>query len=504
MTSSWATSGVDLHVELRGVRRRAGLEEALREAVRTGRLAADSRLPSSRTLAVELGLARNTVAEAYGQLVAEGWLVARQGSGTRVAGRSPEAATDLDPRRPGVAELPRHDLSPGRPDLAAFPRRAWLAAGRRALQAAPDAALGYPDPRGDPGLREELSRYLGRVRGVRAPAERIVVCSGFQQALSLLATALVRAGATTLAVEALGLWTHRSIARAAGLTTVPVGVDADGARTEELPASAGAVLLTPAHQFPTGVVLTPARRAAACAWARGVGGLVIEDDYDGEFRYDRRPVGALQALAPDVVAYVGTASKSLAPGLGLAWLVVPPAWLDAVVRAKRHDDGYTGVFEQLVLAEFLRAGDHDRHVRRSRLRYRRRRDALVEVLGAAVPGVQVTGIAAGLHAVLGLDGARAADEEALLARAARAGLALAPLAPFRHDPDRAAPGGLVVGYGTPPDHGYAAAVDALVEVLRGADDAREGAADPDGAADREDLDTRGRTVTRLPQPGPGR
>jgi GntR family transcriptional regulator/MocR family aminotransferase len=467
MTSSWATSGVDLHVELRGVRRRAGLEEALREAVRAGRLAADSRLPSSRTLAGELGLARNTVAEAYGQLVAEGWLVARQGSGTRVASRSPEVASAHGPEtRLRLPELPRHDLSPGRPDLAAFPRRAWLAASRRALGGAPDAALGYPDPRGDPGLREELSRYLGRVRGVQAPAERIVVCSGFQQALSLLSTALVHAGATRLAVEALGLWTHRGIARAAGLTTVPVPVDADGARTEELPASAGAALLTPAHQFPTGAVLTPSRRAAACAWARRVDGLVIEDDYDGEFRYDRRPVGALQALAPDVVAYVGTASKSLAPGLGLAWLVVPPAWLDAVVRAKRHDDGYTGVFEQLVLAEFLRAGDHDRHVRRSRLRYRRRRDALVAALDAAVPGVHVTGIAAGLHAVLGLDGLRAAEEEAILARCTEAGLALSPLGPFRHDPDPEGPAGLVVGYGTPPDHGYAAAVDALVGVLR--------------------------------------
>lgn len=468
MTSSWATSGVDLHVELQGVRRRAGLEEALRDAVRTGRLAADARLPSSRTLAGELGLARNTVAEAYGQLVAEGWLVARQGSGTRVAARPPEVATALDPEaRPGRHVLPRHDLSPGRPDLGAFPRRAWLAASRRALAAAPDAALGYPDPRGDPGLREELGRYLGRVRGVQAPAERIVVCSGFQQGLSLLSTALVHAGVTTLAVEALGLWTHRGIARAAGLTTVPVPVDADGARTGELPASAGAVLLTPAHQFPTGVVLTPERRAAACGWARRVGGLVIEDDYDGEFRYDRRPVGALQALAPDVVAYVGTASKSLAPGLGLAWLVVPPAWLEPVVRAKRHDDGYTGVFEQLALAEFLRAGDHDRHVRRSRLRYRRRRDALVAALGAAAPGVHVTGIAAGLHAVLGLDGLRAADEESILARSSDAGLALSPLSPFRHDPDPAAPAGLVVGYGTPPDHGYAAAVDALVRVLRG-------------------------------------
>lgn len=467
MPPTWATSGVDLLVELQGVRRRAGLEDALREAVRIGRLAVGDRLPSSRALAGELGLARNTVAEAYGQLVAEGWLVARQGSGTRVAARVADGPPATEPatagRYPAVA---RHDLSPGRPDLAAFPRRAWTAAARRALQGAPDAALGYPDPRGDPGLRAELSRYLGRVRGVRAPADHIVVCSGFQQALSLLATALVRAGAATIAVEELGLWTHREIVHAAGLDTVPVGVDADGARTAELPDAAGAVLLTPAHQFPTGVVLSPERRAAAVAWARREGALVIEDDYDGEFRYDRRPVGALQGLAPDVVAYVGTASKSLAPGLGLAWIVAPPGWLDALLRAKRHSDGYTGVFEQLTLAEFLRAGDHDRHVRRSRLRYRRRRDALVAALGPAVPGVHVTGVAAGLHAVLRLDGVRASDEGALLARAAAAGLALAGLGRFRHDPDPDGGGGLVVGYGTPPDHGYAAALAALVGVLR--------------------------------------
>jgi GntR family transcriptional regulator/MocR family aminotransferase len=480
MVSSWATSGVDLLVELRGVRRRAGLEDALRDAVRTGRLGAGARLPSSRALAGDLGVARNTVAEAYGQLVAEGWLIARQGSGTRVAARSPAAAARGPAAGAGCPVAPRHDLAPGRPDVAAFPRRAWLAAGRRALGSAPDAALGYPDPRGDPALRAELSAYLARVRGVQAPAERIVVCSGFQQALSLLATALARAGATTVAFEALGLWTHREIVRAAGLVTAPLAVDGDGARTEELPESAGAVLLTPAHQFPTGVVLSPARRAAACAWARRTGGLVIEDDYDGEFRYDRRPVGALQALAPDVVAYVGTASKSLAPGLGLAWLAVPPAWLDAVVDVKRHHDGYTGVFEQLTLGEFLRAGDHDRHVRRSRLRYRRRRDELVAAVGSAVPGVAVTGVAAGLHALLRPDGVPAAEEPALVARAAAAGVRLSPLGPFRHDPRPDAGAGLVVGYGTPPDHGYAAALEALVGVLRPAGPARARAAAPGG------------------------
>jgi GntR family transcriptional regulator / MocR family aminotransferase len=474
MPEDWATSSRDLLLELRGTRRRAALEDALREAVRGGRLVPGTMLPSSRALAAELGLARNTVADAYGQLVAEGWLTARQGAGTRVAepATAPAGrATAPPPRRPPGAR--GYDLSPGSPDLAGFPRSGWLAAARKALTAAPNAAFGYPDPRGLPALRETLSQYLARVRGVRAAPEHIVVCSGFTQALSLLATVLREQGSSTMAVESYGLSEHRDVVHAAGLATALIGVDQAGARIAELPGSpARSVLLTPSHQFPLGVPLTAARRSAVLQWAREHRGLVIEDDYDGEFRYDRRPVGALQGLAPDLVAYAGTASKSLAPALGLAWLAVPPRLIGAVTEAKSCSDGFTGIFEQLTLAEFIASGRYDRHIRRSRLRYRRRRDRLVATLGARRPHVRVTGIAAGLHAVAELgDGLREADEVSVVSRAARAGLTVRGLGWFTRGPAPGPPDGraaaLVVGYGSPPEHAFGRALETLCDVLPG-------------------------------------
>ena len=473
MPRKWATSGVDLLLELPGTRRRAGLEDALRDAVRSDRLAPGTLLPSSRALAAELGLARNTVADAYGQLVAEGWLTARQGAGTRVADRVTPAAGRAAARPPAMAAGRRsYDLTPGHPDLAGFPRSAWLAAGRRAMAAAPSHEFGYPDPRGLPGLREALAQYLARVRGVRTTPDRIIICSGFVQALSLLSTALHRRGAGIMAVESHGFRMHREVIHAAGLATRPLTVDAQGARISELSsAPADAVLLTPAHQFPLGVPLAAQRRAAVAGWARDRGTLVIEDDYDGEFRYDRRPLGALQGLAPDLVAYAGTASKSLAPGLSLAWLAAPPHLLDVLVETKRLSDGHTGVIEQLTLAEFIRSGGYDRHIRRSRLRYRRRRDRLLALLAGRAPDVTVTGIAAGLHAVLELGRElRATDEPGILSRAARAGLTIQGLSEYRYDEpgtgaEPGAPAALVVGYGTPPEHAFAGALDALCDVL---------------------------------------
>ena len=473
MPRKWATSGVDLLLELPGTRRRAGLEDALRDAVRSDLLAPGTRLPSSRALAAELGLARNTVADAYGQLVAEGWLTARQGAGTRVADRVTPAAGRAPARLPAMAAGRRsYDLTPGHPDLAGFPRSAWLAAGRRAMAAAPSHEFGYPDPRGLPGLREALAQYLARVRGVRTTPDRIIICSGFVQALSLLSTALHRRGAGIMAVESHGFRMHREVIHAAGLATRPLTVDAHGARISELSsAPADAVLLTPAHQFPLGVPLAAQRRAAVAGWARDRGTLVIEDDYDGEFRYDRRPLGALQGLAPDLVAYAGTASKSLAPGLSLAWLAAPPHLLDVLVETKRLTDGHTGVIEQLTLAEFIRSGGYDRHIRRSRLRYRRRRDRLLALLAGRAPDVTVTGIAAGLHAVLELGRElRATDEPGILSRAARAGLTIQGLSEYRYDEpgtgaEPGAPAALVVGYGTPPEHAFAGALDALCDVL---------------------------------------
>ncbi len=293
MTDSWATFGADLHLEPVGQGLRSGLMEALREAVRTGRLAPGTRLPSSRALAADLGVARNTVADAYAELVAEGWLTARQGSGTRVAQRSA-------PRRTGPAAAPArpartgagYDLKPGTPDLSGFPRTAWLKAARKALTAAPDEVFGYGDPQGRAELRTVLAEYLARARGVYADPERIVICAGFAHGLALLGRVLRGRRVREVAVESYGLDLHTNLLPDAGLRIPCLPLDEHGSRTGDLAGllGAGAVLLTPAHQFPTGVPLHPDRRAAAVDWARSTGGLILEDDYDGEFRYDRQPV----------------------------------------------------------------------------------------------------------------------------------------------------------------------------------------------------------------------
>ncbi|WP_282694446.1 PLP-dependent aminotransferase family protein [Streptomyces sp. CC208A] len=491
MRNDWATFGADLHLELRGPRLRAGLMDALREAVRGGRLAPGSRLPSSRQLAADLGVARNTVADAYAELVAEGWLTARQGSGTRVARRAePRPAAEPAPERPpaglspgntpiGIpavraarrrAPVPAYDLRTGSPDLASFPRTAWLRAYRRALTAAPNEAFGYGDPRGRTELRTALAEYLARARGVHARPERIVICAGFAHGLMLLGQVLRARGARAVAVESYGLGLYAGLLRKAGLATPALPFDERGARVEELTRTApDAVLLTAAHQFPLGGALPPDRRAAAVDWARATGGLVLEDDYDGEFRYDRQPVGALQGLDPERVVYIGTASKSLAPGLRLAWMVLPEGLMDEVAAEKGAVvDWMCGTPDQLAFAEFLASGAYDRHVRAMRLRYRRRRDELVTALAARAPGIHVGGIAAGLHAVLSLS---PGTEQAALRSAAWHGLAVQGLDQFRHPEAPRSQEGLVVGYGTPPDSAWQGALGALCRVLEGVGEA---------------------------------
>jgi GntR family transcriptional regulator / MocR family aminotransferase len=468
-------AGLDLHLELTGPRVRAGLENALRQAVQDGRLTPGMRLPATRTLAADLGVARNTVADAYGQLVAEGWLTARQGSGTRVAGHvtasgpaarpAPVLPAPVRPTTvPRAPSPPRYDLRPGLPDLSEFPRAAWLAAARRALSAAPSAAFGYGGPRGRPELRVALAAYLARARGVRAAPEQIVICSGFTQALSLLCRVLAASGATAMAVEAFGHRHHRDVIAAQGLSARPVPVDDHGAVIDAVGqvAGAGAVLLTPSHQFPLGVPLAPQRRSQAVRWAARAGAVVIEDDYDGEFRYDRRAIGAMQALAPEQVVYAGTASKTLAPAVRLAWLVLPGWLLPDVVAAKSLTDRHGSSLDELTLAELIASGGYDRHVRRSRLRYRRRRDRLIGALAQVRPGSPVTGVAAGLHAVLHLaPGRREAD---VVAAAASRGLAVDGMRGFRPD-DFPHPEALVLGYGTPPAHAFTTAVGRLCAVL---------------------------------------
>ncbi|MDX3376701.1 PLP-dependent aminotransferase family protein [Streptomyces sp. ME02-6991-2A] len=465
MTDSWATFGADLHLEPVGTGLRSGLMEALREAVRSGRLAPGTRLPSSRALAADLGIARNTVADAYAELVAEGWLTARQGSGTRVAQRSAPRRPDpvaahTRPARPRTG----HSLKAGSPDVSSFPRTAWLRAARKALTAAPDEVFDYGDPRGRVELRTVLAEYLARSRGVYADPERIVICSGFVHGLMLLGTVLRGRRVRELAVESYGLGLHRDLVTSTGLATPCLALDHLGSRTGELAAirGTGAVLLTPAHQFPTGVPLHPDRRAAAVDWARSTGGLILEDDYDGEFRYDRQPVGALQGLDPERVVHLGTASKSLAPALRLGWMVLPRGLVAEVVAAKGPSDWMSGTLDQLTLAEFIASGAYDRHVRSMRLRYRRRRDQLVAALAERAPGIEVSGIAAGLHAVLELP---PGTERSVVQAAAFQGLTLEGLATYRHPDAPAGRDALVIGYGSPSDSAWAGALDALCRVL---------------------------------------
>lgn len=490
MTDSWANEepdafaafGADLHLELRGAGAdggahpgggtglRARLMDALREAVRTGRLVPGTRLPSSRTLAADLGIARNTVADAYAELVAEGWLTARQGSGTRVTRRAaPRKAAQPAPRTRPAWRRPAYSLLPGTPDLAEFPRTRWLAAARRALTAAPHEAFGYGDALGRIELRTVLADYLARARGVYADPDRIVICSGFHHGLTLMAHVLKDRRVRAVAIEEFGLDQSRDLLRDAGLRLPALSVDERGARTEELgqERGIGAVLMTPAHQFPTGVALHPDRRAAAVDWARATGGLILEDDYDGEFRYDRQPVGALQGLDPDRVVYFGTASKSLAPGLRLGWMVLPEELVREVTEVRGAGDRRSSALDQLTLAEFIASGSYDRHVRSMRLRYRRRRDQLVAELAERAPHIRVSGIAAGLHAIVELP---AGTERSVVEGAARQGLAIIGMAQFRHDspspagelPQRDA---LVVGYGTPPDSAWTGALEALCRAL---------------------------------------
>jgi GntR family transcriptional regulator/MocR family aminotransferase len=458
-------SGLDLHVELTGPRVRAALETALRQAVQTGRLAAGTRLPASRTLAADLGVARNTVADVYGQLVAEGWLTARQGSGTRVAehpAAEPPAVAAPAVTVPDSGESPRYSLKAGLPDLSEFPRTAWLAAARKAVTAAPSGAFGYGDPRGQPELRAALAAYLARARGVRAAADQIVICSGFTQGLSLVGRVLAGSGAAAVGVEAYGHRQHREVLEAAGLRALPVPVDPLGAVIGQVPDCA-ALLLTPAHQFPLGVALAPLRRNQAVAWAARTGALIIEDDYDGEFRYDRRAIGAMQALAPEHVIYAGTASKTLAPAVRLGWLVVPRRMLADVLSAKERADRHGSSLDELTLAEFITSGGYDRHVRRSRLRYQRRRDRLLAALARALPDPRVTGVAAGMHAVLHLPPGMG-EAETVAAAAAR-GLALDGMRDYRM-PTVDYPDALVIGYGTPPAHAFTTAVARLCAVLQ--------------------------------------
>jgi GntR family transcriptional regulator / MocR family aminotransferase len=407
------TTSPELFIDLdrsrpRGLR--AQVEDALRSAIRDGRLAPGTRLPSSRALAADLRVTRGVVVDAYDQLAAEGYVTTLQGSGTVVNEvGAPEGDGGAAPTAAPATPALTHDFRSGLPDLGLFPRAAWARANRAALATMPDADLGYLHPGGLPRLRASVADYLGRVRGVACGPEQVVVCNGFGHGFSLVVRALVDRGCRDVAVEVPGYDEPRAQIRWAGARAHPVAVDDEGLRVGELAAlPVGAVVVTPAHQSPTGVVLSARRRTELIDWARD-GGVVVEDDYDAEYRYDRQPVGALQGVIPDRVVYHGTVSKSLAPGLRLGWLVVPPDLLDDVLTARSATDHMTASIVQATFAEFLERGDLDRHLRRTRRVYRQRRDALVAALARWLPGARVGGVSAGLTAFVtlpsGLDSA---------------------------------------------------------------------------------------------------
>jgi GntR family transcriptional regulator / MocR family aminotransferase len=434
----------------------------LRTAIRSGRLAGGARLPASRDLARDLGMSRGVVVEAYEQLVAEGFLVSRQGSGTRVADVRPAApAGDATPASTAPPDL-AYDLRVGTPDLSAFPRRAWLAAVRQVMKTAPHQALGYGDPGGVPELRAELAAYLRRVRAADADPEQLVVLGGVAQGLHLTIRTLARAGPIPLAVEDPHSVRTLALLEAAGAVRVPVPVDQEGIDVDALRRTAArAVMVTPAHQYPTGVVLSPRRRAELVAWAAEVDGLVLEDDYDAEFRYDRDPVGCLQALSPQRVVLLGSVSKSLAPGLRLGWLVAPPPLAEAVRGARTTSDLGSPVIDQLALAQLIASGAYDRQLRLLRRRYRARRDALTDALARWLPGAVVHGVSAGIQLYVALPPDH--DEAAVVEAAAERGVAVEGVAPLRIA--GGGPPALVLGFARLPEHRLAEAVRLLASCL---------------------------------------
>jgi GntR family transcriptional regulator/MocR family aminotransferase len=421
-----------------------GVEAALRAAIRDGQLAPGTRLPSSRDLAGQLGVARGTVTAAYGQLVAEGYLTSRRGSGTSVAA---DLGCTTAARSTAPADDPawRYDLRPGLPALSAFPRAEWLAATRAALNALPDEDLGYPDPAGLAGLRAELAGYLGRVRAVSVSADDILITYGAAEAFALLGAALTARGRPDVALEDPGHGGQVELLAAAGMRPRFVPVDGDGIRVDALANTpCTAAVVTAAHQFPLGCALSPNRRHALLAWAREHDGLVVEDDYDAEHRYDRPALRAMQAMDPGRVAYVGSVSKTLAPAVRLGWLVAP-AWLRAdLVKRKRLSDLGCSPLPQAAFAALLRSGRYDRHLRRTRLLYRRRRDALLAALAEHLPAWQPIGIAAGLHVLLRLP--EGMDDSVVHQRLAGRGVFAPPLSSYARGTAGSRYPGLVLGY----------------------------------------------------------
>ncbi|MEI3844384.1 MULTISPECIES: MocR-like pyridoxine biosynthesis transcription factor PdxR [unclassified Microbacterium] len=465
MAQDWTTSDLALVLALpAGPRPGERLQAALRDAIRQDVLGDGDALPATRELAAELGVARGTVVHVYEQLGAEGYLVARAGGRTRVSSRAVPPRGRAQPR---PAAAPRGaDLRPGVPDLRRFPAGDWAWAYARAVRSAGSHDLDYGDGRGHPTAREAVAGHLRRVRAAATDADHVVLCQGFAQGLALLLPVLAARGVRVLAVEDPGDRAVDDAVRAAGIELAPLPLDAHGLRTELLHESgAHAVLVTPAHQSPTGVVLSASRRLELVEWATRSAAWIIEDDYDSEFRYDRQPLGALQGLAPDRIVLVGSASKAHAPGVRIAWMAVPGELVDDLAARRIAADRGGPVIDQLAFAALLESGRHDKHVRTMRGVYAARRAIVLQTLARVSPGLTMTGLVAGFHGVLRLPPGVREDE--VVAAAADASLRVTGLAAFtRHRRDL--PPALVLGFGDIDDEAVVEAIQRLASVIAAA------------------------------------
>jgi GntR family transcriptional regulator/MocR family aminotransferase len=481
MAIEWSGFGPELLLRLdrsASLPLRSQLETGVRDAIREGRLRGGERLPSSRELARELGVSRGMVQECYSQLLAEGYLTSRSGSATRVAdvgawqaARPERGPADAAPGQPAGRAALIADFLPGVPDLSSFPRADWAWAVREACDSVASADLGYGDARGSAVLREVLAGYLRRVRAAAADPARMIVSTGFAQGLNLVLRALAsQEDVGVVAFEDPGYGTAASdetirATEAIGLRVVYVPVDDEGLDVAALAASGAAVVVvTPAHQAPTGVVLSAARRHALADWARRGGGFIVEDDYDSEFRYDKEPVGVLQGLIPDRVFLIGTASKALAPAVRLGWVLAPAGLAGAVAAQKEMSDRGSCTLDQVALATLLTSGRYDRHLRRMRATYAGRRAALAAAFARHAPGVRLSGLAAGFQAVAYLP-ARP-GEAAVIAAARERGVGLHGIAEYWGAPGPAAPPALVLGFGNTGERVIEPAVAAIAGLLR--------------------------------------
>jgi GntR family transcriptional regulator / MocR family aminotransferase len=436
---------------------RSALERELRAAILDGSLRAGARLPSSRVLARTIGVSRGVTSDAYGQLEAQGFLSIAPRASPIVASverglSTPGSRTD-EPQ-------PRFDFIPTTPDVNLFPRRLFASALAEAARTATAAALDYGDPAGLTELRLALADHLGLTRGLVTTPDQIVITQGTAQAVDLVLRVLRARGVASVSVEDPSLVSQQRRVASHGLEVIGQPVDARGLVVDGL--RGDAVVVMPAHQFPTGTVLRGDRRRDLVQWARDGDRYLVEDDYDAEFRYDRVAVRALQGLEPGRVIYVGTTSKTLAPGLRMGWIAAPASLVDELRLTKNLLDAGSPALPQLALARLLRTGEYARHVRRVRTIYRRRRDVLIDALETKLPGLSIEGVAAGVHLLLRLPAG--IDDAQVVETARTRGLRVEALSSHCIAPLEE--GGLVLGYGRLHESAIPTAVGELAAVMR--------------------------------------